>query len=437
MMRKIQLKNYLLFSLIVLVGITQNVLGQSATELIELHKTNLKDLYATRGAPPDWVETGHITEDYLSWCINHYKKKTAIIIYSYENDTLTVNLFNQRNLKLTHSEAVEKLRLLEDIDNVNLYFSQGSDQKTPKLRGAKATRVPKKKLKTSFERINELLLPKAFNLEHYEHLIFVPIFNISTLPLAAFRINNSNLIDLMSYSIAPSLFELMVSNKVNTSDYNSKKTIYNWKNALFVGNPEYPKDSLWQFPDLPGAIQEINAITTKLPSNSYKKLTGKAATKENVIKNLCDYDLLYFATHGISNAENPMENSFLVLADSENSSPFLTLSEIMNIRFNRSLKADLVVLSACQTGLGKSHEGGIIGLARSFQIAGANHVVMSLWSIDDSETATLMELFFKELMIAKEMMPHEALRQAILKYKSTVNDNPKYWAAFSIFGVPY
>lgn len=58
-------------------------------------------------------------------------------------------------------------------------------------------------------------------------------------------------------------------------------------------------------------------------------------------------------------------------------------------------------------------------------------------SIDDNETASLIKLFFKELILSSDLMPHEALRQAILTYKSTVSSNPKYWAAFSIFGVPY
>ena len=150
---------------------------------------------------------------------------------------------------------------------------------------------------------------------------------------------------------------------------------------------------------------------------------------------------MYFATHGITDAENPLDKSFLVLANDDKETSFITSREIQNIPFKerrrQELKAKLVVLSACQTGLGKSHEGGTIGLARAFQLAGANHVLMSLWNIDDKETATLMKYFFDELAIAQELMPHAALRNAILKYKKEINDDPKYWAAFSIFGVPY
>ncbi|WP_111683421.1 CHAT domain-containing protein [Winogradskyella tangerina] len=411
--------------------------AQNDINLIELHKENLKDLYMKRGAPEEWVTSGEVSEDYLSWCIDHYEKKTALLVYSYENDSLKINLFDQSENRQYTSTLVDKESLIEHINNSNLYFSNSNGNSSPKLRGAVAKSVPNKKLRRSYKFVNQLLFPEKFELLTYEHIIIVPTLNISILPFYAFKINDSYLVDLMSYSIAPSLFELMVSNKVNQSDYFSKKMKYKWENALFTSNPKYPNDSIWEFPDLPGAEIEVKGITSNLEVDSYTLLSGENATKKNVIDAICDYDLLYFATHGISNSENPMENSFLVLAESDDSSPYLTLSEIMNLRHDCMLNADLVVLSACQTGLGKSHEGGIIGLARSFQIAGANHVLMSLWNISDSETATLMNFFFNELKIAKSLMPHEALRTAILKYKNEINDDPKHWAAFSIFGVPY
>lgn len=241
----------------------------------------------------------------------------------------------------------------------------------------------------------------------------------------------------MSYSIAPSLFEVMVSNTVNNKKKNYLNKSYSWKNALFVTNPKFSKDSIWDFPDLPGAKKEVEQITKLLPNSSYKNLIGKDATKTEIQKNICDYDLIYFATQGISNADVPLDHSFLVLSSENEKNSFYTMKEIMNQRNTCLLKANLVILSACQTGLGKSHEGGIIGLSRAFQIAGANHVVMSLWSINDSETATLMELFFKELINENYLQPHESLRKAILKYKNEINNDPKYWSAFSIFGVPY
>ena len=285
------------------------------------------------------------------------------------------------------------------------------------------------------------MFPKKLNLHNFEHLIIISTLNIATLPFSAFKVNDEYLVDKMSYSIAPNIFELILSNNKNrikhTSESGTRKVEYFWENALFVSNPKYPDNLEWSFPDLPGAEEEVNYTLKKSNPLKFNHLNGVNATKTNVLKDICNYDLIYFATHGITDSKNPMDKSYLVLTNESKQKPYITLREIMNIRKKCELKADLVVLSACQTGLGKAHEGGTIGLARAFQIAGANHVLMSLWNIDDKETATLMKFFFDELSIGKEMMPHAALRNAILKYKKEVNDDPKYWAAFSIFGVPY
>ena len=413
--------------------------AQEDDDIIKLHYENLKNLYKKRGAPPDWAPSGIVDDNYLHWSIAHYKSSTAILIYTFENDTLKVDLFNQKKERKSVTSAISRNDLSEAVDRVNRLFSTSFMDNGPSMRGSKATSnsVSVQDQRLAYNMLNDLLLPDAFQLGDYNHLIIVPVLNISTLPFAAMKIGDRYLIDSMSYSIAPSLFELMVSNKVNTDDYRYKKKKYDWQNALFVSNPKFPNDTIWHFPALPGTDKEVDLITKSLADSTFTRLSGAEATKETVLKKFCEYDLLYFATHGISNSENPMDHSFLVLSETENASGYLTFNEIMHTRKECMLNADLVVLSACQTGLGMSHEGGIIGLARSFQIAGANHVLMSLWNINDQETANLMSGFFGELFNSKEFMPHEALRKAILNYKNEVNADPKYWAAFSIFGVPY
>lgn len=152
--------------------------------------------------------------------------------------------------------------------------------------------------------------------------------------------------------------------------------------------------------------------------------------------NLCGYDILYFATHGIADAANPLDGSFLVLSGSNEESAFLTAKEIQDIRLNCQLNARLVVLSACQTGLGSTHEAGVIGLARAFQIAGADNVLMSLWNIDDRETVKLMGKFMEIYIKENHATPYEALRQSMVWYRDHVKSPPYYWASFSIFGIP-
>lgn len=105
-----------------------------------------------------------------------------------------------------------------------------------------------------------------------------------------------------------------------------------------------------------------------------------------------------------------------------------TASEIQNTR----LRANIAVFSACQTGLGKVHDAGIIGLTRAFQLAGVPRVVMSLWSVDDQATNMLMQTFVKHL---ENYIPSEALRQAMLEARKDY-PKPSEWASFLLFGTP-
>ena len=107
---------------------------------------------------------------------------------------------------------------------------------------------------------------------------------------------------------------------------------------------------------------------------------------------------------------------------------FLTAGEVQQMR----LQASLVVLSACQSGLGFAHDGGVIGLARAFQKAGVPRVVMSLWSVSDEATLYLMDRF---QLTAMNNPPAEALRLAMLDARQKYPD-PALWAPFTLFGTP-
>ena len=110
---------------------------------------------------------------------------------------------------------------------------------------------------------------------------------------------------------------------------------------------------------------------------------------------------------------------------------FLRLTDIFNLK----LAADLVVLSACQTGLGQNIQGeGMVGLTRGFMYAGAKRVVVSLWSVDDEGTAALMSSFYHK-MLQKGLTPAAALRAAQLEmWKQEKWKSPYYWAAFTLQG---
>jgi len=163
--------------------------------------------------------------------------------------------------------------------------------------------------------------------------------------------------------------------------------------------------------------------------------TGFDATLEK-LKNtdLTKYAILHFATHGILNPKHP-ENSGLYLStvthDGRSQNGFVGLGDIYGLR----APVSLVVLSACQTGLGKDIRGeGLIGLTRGFMYAGASSVVSSLWKVDDEVTAELMKHFYAN-MLQRGMPPAEALRAAQNEIRKQPQwRSPYYWAAFTFQG---
>ena len=178
--------------------------------------------------------------------------------------------------------------------------------------------------------------------------------------------------------------------------------------------------------------EAIAAFTN--PTQGLKALSFDASRATAMSDKLSQYRIVHFATHGLLNSAHP-ELSGLVfsLLDEKGKSQdgFLRLHEIYNLK----LPADLVVLSACQTGLGKEIKGeGLIGLTRGFMYAGAPRVVASLWRVNDYATAELMKRFYKG-MLKDNLRPAAALRHAQIEmWKLKRFAAPYYWAAFILQG---
>jgi CHAT domain-containing protein/Tfp pilus assembly protein PilF len=186
---------------------------------------------------------------------------------------------------------------------------------------------------------------------------------------------------------------------------------------------------------LPYSRLEAQAILSLVPSRQgMQALDFRASRATALSPDLAQYRILHFATHGLLDSEHP-ELSGLVfsLVDSRGQPQygFLGLDDV----YNMNLNADLVVLSACNTGLGREIQGeGLVGLTQGFMYAGAPQIVASLWSVNDAATAELMGRFY-QAMEQKKMSPAAALRQAqiqILKQKRW--HDPYYWAGFVIHG---
>ncbi len=190
----------------------------------------------------------------------------------------------------------------------------------------------------------------------------------------------------------------------------------------------------FSFARLPYTRDEVLGLGKLFPPDQRQLYLGADAREEAVKgENLKDFRYIHFATHGFLDESHPGRSGILLShAPDSQEDGILQASEIMRLKLN----ADVVTLSACSTGLGKLVNGeGVLGLTRAFFYAGARNVVVSLWNVNDSATATLMNAFY--LNLRRGFAKSEALRQAkleLLHSSQPLWRHPYFWAAFVIQG---
>lgn len=182
---------------------------------------------------------------------------------------------------------------------------------------------------------------------------------------------------------------------------------------------------------LPATRRELGSIEEHFKG---MYLLDEAATETVFKEKAGEYGILHLATHGHINTNNPLYSK---LAFSPNPSDTLNDGYLEAYELNTmTLNAGLVVLSSCETGAGRYERGeGILSLARNFMIAGSPNLVMTLWSVNDAASADLMERFYTQLALNKDI--DEALRQAKLQYIASKNNalgHPSFWAGFVTIG---
>lgn len=189
-------------------------------------------------------------------------------------------------------------------------------------------------------------------------------------------------------------------------------------------------------PRLPFSRTEAEAILALVPAAA-RKVALDFAANQAAVQNaeLGQYRYVHFATHSVLHPTQPQLSGLLLSLVDEAGKPqpgFLNAQAI----FQLELPAELVVLSACQTALGKELPGeGLIGLTRGFMYAGAKRVIASLWRVDDEATAELMKTFYQELFRNPATTPAAALRTAQLKVSRVPRWRaPYYWAGFVLQG---
>jgi len=317
---------------------------------------------------------------------------------------------------------------------------------------------------------NLLIKPVEKNLIGKQQLVIVPDGVLAFLPFETLIDNDGRyLIEKFDIRYASSL---TVRNLILKRSYSDKRrpiaafggAVYSAKNyvadiikdkielaalsrgaqaAIFRGerlDDQYARLGVSNWTNLPGTVQEVRDIVKIFgDADSY---VGEEASEDTVKKlseqgTLSEYRILHFATHGITLPQIPELSALVLSQNSEAKSRedgYLTISEIAKLKLN----ADYVVLSACQTGLGKLFRGeGIYGLTQAFIVAGANAVSVSLWNVADKSTAIFMGEFYKtgkERALSFYKSLSETKRQFIQGKFGKAWQDPFFWAPFVQYG---
>lgn len=245
-------------------------------------------------------------------------------------------------------------------------------------------------------------------------LVIVPHGALHYLPLNALNDGRSYLIDRFHIRFMPS---------ASSMKYLRPKKLDKSGGILVFGNPDLGDRRL----DLAFAQKEALAVASTW-SNS-KAFLRKDATEDVLRRYGNNFNYIHFATHGQFNPGKPLQSA-LLLAPNGRSNGLLTVDKLYSMR----LEANLVTLSACETGLSKVSNGDdLVGLTRGFLYAGSSSIVASLWKVDDLATSYLMTRFYRELKTADK---REALRTAQLETRKRY-PHPYYWASFQLTGATH
>ncbi len=302
--------------------------------------------------------------------------------------------------------------------------------------------------------ISSIILPDEIVsvVKKTKHLIYVPDDCLFLIPLEMLLPDDSG-VPSTAISYYPSVRDYLSSKDATVNQYAWTKTFIGYGDP--ITSDEDPRlyalkevrgsqlDTLGQNPvivrrgisldRIPATGEEINAIAklfdiAHLPNEIH---LGSEATKDRVLHtDLTLYRYIHFATHGLLPGDARIDEPALVLSRGPHTDDILlSMSDVLGLKLN----ADLVVLSACNTGSGKIAKGeGVMNLGKAFMSAGASSVTMSLWQVSDVSTSLLMQAFYRHLLVGTPK--HLALMRARKEVYDAGYTNPFYWAPFILVG---
>ncbi len=441
------------------VEAVKNDINRIETQLVELYNENFDT-------------ESDFNKDWKTIKSSLRENEVAIEFVSYINSELVVKYIAY--LIKSDSKVPEVVTLFDEQDLKNVL-----SRKTP--RQLYATRGSKGKSITVSKSMSDIIWePLERFVGNAETIYYSPVGLLNQIPFAAISTKESQLLS-EKYNLLQLSSTSLLSNSFNEP---------NAENTLFVGGVDYEfvpsakieskKDSVFEFLKsskgtrslganwdyLPGTLKEVKELGALFKQNNktYSSLTKKAATEET-FKALSGKspNILHIATHGfffenldISKeardqlawsqesvyriSEDPLMRSGLILAGANyawehNTNPhtkengILTALEISNLDLSNT---DMVVLSACDTGLGDiDGSEGVYGLQRAFKMAGVDIIVMSLWEVPDKETAEFMKLLYSNWLGG--MKVREAFNTTQRTMSAKYKDSPEKWAAFVLF----
>ncbi|MFZ1743704.1 MAG: CHAT domain-containing protein [Pontixanthobacter sp.] len=262
-------------------------------------------------------------------------------------------------------------------------------------------------------------------------LLIIPAFDTGTAPYAALPLANGYAGENWSLVVVPGI-EGLVSGD-GAFDFGALDI----SKAVVFGDPDLSDDPSWNWAKLKGARAEALATADTLGIPVTQVMIGKDATRpafEKAMKARSDIGLVYIASHAVSNPQNPLTKGYIAMRGGHYFAG--------EIRGENVPGWPIVVLSACQTGLGGTLQGGHFGVAQAWMTAGAGQVVASLWNVSDTATKILMGHFVDHLKAGEA--PEFAMQKAqveTLNYRAADGtypyaEDPKKWASFTIFGLP-
>lgn len=285
--------------------------------------------------------------------------------------------------------------------------------------------VDRKDIERSGQEMYNTLLKEALKGFEGDDLAIIPDGVLHYLPFDILRHNNQYLLESKRIGYMNSVNSMLV---LKAKKGRSEKELLAFAPSF---DEQITQAVERKFGKLRYNVEEVEKISAFYDADVFVNANSSVA---NFFNEASKFKAIHLATHASANDQFP-DFSYLAFSESGNENNTLFIKDL----YNMVLNANMVTLSACQTGIGKLQKGqGMMSLSKGFFYAGAKSLVNTLWKINDKSTVKLMQYFYEDL--SKGKSKKEALRNAKLKYLDTTDDDllqhPYYWAAFTISGDP-